>query len=144
MDDGPMAKKPEPPVERASGNSTGIRVVLVEDHSRLRQQLSGLLKDAGMRVLAEVGTVREGREAVARHQPDVVVIDSRLPDGGGLALCRLLLLDVPRVALLLHAATPTMAEEHEALHCGVAAVVAKSIRGHALLEAIRRHAPNVR
>lgn len=66
-----------------------IEVVLVDDHALIRQGLwRALERTKDMRPIGEARTVREA-EAVIRHkQPDVAVIDIRLPDGNGLDLCR--------------------------------------------------------
>ena len=59
--------------------SAPLRVVVVEDSILLREGLIRLLEEDGIEVLAAVGDA-EGLEAVvARHRPDVVLLDIRLP-----------------------------------------------------------------
>lgn len=61
-----------------------IRLVVVDDQALVRQgivTLIGLLDD--MQVVGEAGTGLEAIDAVARLQPDVVVLDIRLPDLSG-------------------------------------------------------------
>lgn len=56
-----------------------MRVVIAEDSVLLRQGLVHLLTDAGLEVIAAVGTADALLHAVDDHQPDVCVIDVRMP-----------------------------------------------------------------
>ena len=56
-----------------------IRVVLVEDSVLLREGLVRLLEEGGVEVLAALGDAEALTEAVARLEPDVVLLDIRLP-----------------------------------------------------------------
>ena len=63
-----------------------IRVVLVDDHPIVLQGLQHLFaRQPDIEVVACCSTVQEGLDA-ARTRPDIVVLDLRMPDGGGLAL----------------------------------------------------------
>jgi len=120
--------------------STHLRpatVCLVEDHPELRRHLEEFLHAAGHLVLDAVGTFSEGRTVIIDRHPDVAIIDNQLPDGRGVDLCRELCVAVPAVVLLLHTAIVSADLSAEAKHAGAAAVVAKSVRGTELLDAIR-------
>ncbi|MEV6237905.1 response regulator transcription factor [Lentzea sp. NPDC051838] len=56
-----------------------MRVILAEDSTLLREGLIRLLAEEGHDVVAAVGTAPELVEATARHRPDVVVTDVRMP-----------------------------------------------------------------
>ncbi|MEV5407670.1 response regulator transcription factor [Thermopolyspora sp. NPDC052614] len=58
------------------------RVVLADDHAFFREMLARSLCEEGIDVVAEAGDVPSLYEAVARHNPDVAVIDVRMPPGG--------------------------------------------------------------
>jgi DNA-binding NarL/FixJ family response regulator len=58
-----------------------MRVVIAEDLAILREGLAGLLADRGHEVCAAVGDGAALIEAVARHRPDVAVVDVRMPPG---------------------------------------------------------------
>ncbi|HRJ11016.1 MAG TPA: response regulator transcription factor [Prosthecobacter sp.] len=65
------------------------RILLVDDHPIMRHGLAQLIRgEDGLEVCGEAGSAREGLEAVARHQPDLVVIDLTLPDKNGLELLK--------------------------------------------------------
>ena len=63
------------------------RVLIVDDHAMFR---SGVRSEigAGVEVVAEAGDVDEAVAAIARHQPDVVLLDVHLPGGGGTEVMR--------------------------------------------------------
>jgi two-component system response regulator DevR len=135
-EDGLMAPAPGFSPE---GSSTDCSVVLVEDHPVLRRRFTDQLADAGLRVVASVGSVEAGRDAVLMHRPDVAVVGSNLPDGRGVDLCRSVLAAFPETILLLHAGVVSAVEEREALDLGVAAVIPKAIRGGYLMTAVLTH-----
>jgi len=58
-----------------------MRVVIAEDSVLLRQGLVHLLADAGLEVVAAVGTADALLHAIDDHHPDVCVIDVRMPPG---------------------------------------------------------------
>ncbi|GAA2883225.1 DNA-binding response regulator [Actinoplanes cyaneus] len=59
----------------------GLRVVIAEDGVIVREGVAGILRHFGHEVVAAVGNAEELIEAVAEHQPDVVVTDVRMPPG---------------------------------------------------------------
>jgi DNA-binding NarL/FixJ family response regulator len=56
-----------------------MRVVIAEDSVLLREGLTRLLAEAGHDVVAAAGEAEEFLRAVGEHQPDVVVVDVRMP-----------------------------------------------------------------
>ena len=56
-----------------------MRVVIAEDSVLLREGLTRLLAEAGHDVVAAAGEAEEFLRAVAKHEPDVVVVDVRMP-----------------------------------------------------------------
>ncbi len=56
-----------------------MRVVIAEDSVLLREGLARVLMDAGLDVVAQVGDARALHESVEREQPDVIIVDVRMP-----------------------------------------------------------------
>ncbi|MGP3910865.1 response regulator [Nonomuraea sp. 10N515B] len=56
-----------------------MRVVIADDSVLLREGIAGLLANAGFQVVASVGTAEALVEAVSVHEPDIAVIDIRMP-----------------------------------------------------------------
>jgi DNA-binding NarL/FixJ family response regulator len=118
-----------------------VTAVLVERNPTVRHLLTLQCADAGILVLAAVGTLGEGRLAITGCQPDVAVIDDRLPDGRGVDLCRTLAVEEPEITLLLHTGVLAADDVREALDAGAAAVVLRTIRAESLLDMIKRRSP---
>ncbi|MFI5745437.1 response regulator [Streptomyces sp. NPDC051644] len=70
----------------AEDSARVITLVVVDDHPVVRDGLRGMFDSApGFRVLGEASNGVEGVGLVARLDPDVVLMDLRMPGGGGVA-----------------------------------------------------------
>jgi DNA-binding NarL/FixJ family response regulator len=58
-----------------------MRIVIAEDAAVIRAGLAEILTDGGHEIAAAVGDAEALRAAVAEHQPDVAIIDVRMPPG---------------------------------------------------------------
>jgi DNA-binding NarL/FixJ family response regulator len=56
-----------------------MRIVIAEDTVLLREGLAGLLEDAGHTVVARVGDAESLRAVVAEHDPELAIVDVRMP-----------------------------------------------------------------
>src|SRR5579884_1276412 len=113
------------------------RVLLADDHGVLRAGVGALLESQGdFVVVAEA----ENAEAVilrAREtQPDVAVIDVRMP-GGGIEATRRLKHELPGVAVLILSQYDDAAYLNKALEAGAAGYALKQAGAQELVEAIR-------
>jgi two-component system response regulator DevR len=115
-----------------------IRVLLVDDHEIVRRGLRDLLDgEPGIEVVAEAGSVAEAMVRAGATTPDVAVVDVRLPDGNGVALCRSLreLANGPR-CLVLTAFDDEQALV-EAIMAGASGYLLKQVRGQDVVHAVR-------
>jgi two-component system, NarL family, response regulator DevR len=113
-------------------------VLIVEDHLMVAAGLAAMLEDEpDLQVVGQAATVAAATEAVARLQPDVVMLDFRLPDGQGAEAIGAVLAANPDVKIL----TVTAHSEAEALgpavSAGVMGFVRKDAPGEELLTAVR-------
>jgi DNA-binding NarL/FixJ family response regulator len=86
-----------------------IRVVIADDDVLLREGMSSLLTDAGLNVVGRAGDAEELIALLARDQPDLAIIDIRMPPSytaEGLDAALRIRSEFPDVALLL---LPTIA-----------------------------------
>jgi len=67
---------------------TNIRVAIVDDHTLFRTGLSELLARRGLEVVAMTGHANEALSLVEKTNPDIVLLDLRMPEIGGLAVLR--------------------------------------------------------
>jgi len=116
-----------------------IRLVLVDDHPLIVRGLQALFAgEPEFDVVAACLTSTEGLAAVRTHQPDIVLLDIRMPNLDGFAVLRTLSNDAasPRVVLL----TAEIDEQAtlEALRLGVHGIVLKDMPSAQLLECLRR------
>jgi two-component system response regulator DevR len=79
-----------------------IRVVLLDDHELVREDLRAVLeRETGIEVVGEAGTAAEGLRQIEAARPDVALVDLMLPDGDGLDVCRGVKERIPQVACLI-------------------------------------------
>ena len=62
-------------------------VLVIDDDAHLVRALTGNLEKLGLTALGAQGFA-EAAAAIAKHQPQMVIIDLKLPDGDGVELCR--------------------------------------------------------
>jgi len=78
------------------------KLVIVDDHEALREGLVALLRGHGMEVVGTAGNVAAGIDLVVHAEPDVAIVDIRLPDGSGIDLTRELLSRRPDLGVVLY------------------------------------------
>ncbi|MBS1697730.1 MAG: response regulator transcription factor [Actinobacteria bacterium] len=113
-------------------------VFLVDDHEIVRQGIAGVIEaQPDLTVAGEAATVRDALPRIAATQPDVAVLDVRLPDGNGIDLCRQIRQDLPHVQCLILTAYDDDDAMFAAVVAGAAGYLLKSVRAAELVEAIR-------
>jgi DNA-binding NarL/FixJ family response regulator len=114
-----------------------LRILVVDDHEVVRQGLVALLdrRDA-FEVVAQAGTVAEAIAEAARFEPDVVVMDVRLPDGSGIEACREIRGARPQTRVIMLTSYPDEEAVLSAIIAGAAGYLLKQIRGRDLVAAL--------
>ncbi len=116
-----------------------MRVLLVDDHEVVRQGLRALVDSQDdMEVVGEAGTVAEAVRRVGYDDPDVVVLDVRLPDGSGVEACREIRSRFPDVKVLMLTSFADEEALMAAIMAGASGYVLKRINSAELVESIRR------
>jgi DNA-binding NarL/FixJ family response regulator len=85
-------------------STTRARVVLADDDVLLREGLASLLERSGFDVVGRGGDVTELLELVRDHQPDLAIVDIRMPpthSTEGLDAARIIRSELPQIAILV-------------------------------------------
>ena len=115
-----------------------IRVLLVDDHEVVRDGIKALLAGVDdIVVAAEAGSVHEAVAVAERTQPDVVVMDVRLPDGSGIEATRDIRAERPVTQVLMLTSFADDEALFASIMAGAAGYVLKQIKGAELVRAIR-------
>ena len=115
-----------------------VKVFLVDDHEVVRRGLVGLLSsDPELEVIGEAGSVAQALARIPALQPDVAVLDVRLPDGNGIELCRDLLSAMPELRCLMLTSYTSDEAMLDAILAGASGYVVKDIKGMELAQAIK-------
>ena len=115
-----------------------IRVLLIDDSPIIRLGLRSALEDyADITIVAEAGSAADGLAAVAKHKPDIVLLDLHLPDKSGLQVCRELLKLRPQTKVLVLTSSSNERNVQEALSAGARGYLLKDNDGAALASGLR-------
>jgi AmiR/NasT family two-component response regulator len=111
------------------------RVVIAEDEAIIRLDLKEILTSAGYDVVGETGRGDEAVQLVAEHQPDLAILDIKMPGMDGLRAAREITSN-HQVAVMLLTAFSQRDLIEEAHDAGVAAYLVKPFQARELLPAV--------
>jgi DNA-binding NarL/FixJ family response regulator len=113
------------------------RVVIVDDHALFRAGVRGEL-GARVEILGEAGSVAEAVPLIRDTDPDVVLLDVHLPDGGGEAVIAGVSQERPGVKFLALSVSDAAEDVIGVIRAGARGYVTKTISGEELADAVRR------
>jgi DNA-binding NarL/FixJ family response regulator len=114
-----------------------VRVLVADDHPVVRAGLRALLSaEPGLTVVAQAGSGEETVLMARQHQPDVVLMDLRMPGAGGLAAIRELSADQPGVRVVVLTTYDSDADILPAVEAGAAGYLLKDTPRDTLVGAI--------
>jgi DNA-binding NarL/FixJ family response regulator len=115
------------------------RVVLVDDHGLFRAGVRGELGDS-VEIVGEAGSVAEAVPLIREVDPDVVLLDVHLPDGGGEAVIAGVAQERPGVKFLALSVSDAAEDVIGVIRAGARGYVTKTISGEELAAAVIRTA----
>ena len=92
----------------------------------------------GFTVVGEAGTAKEAVRAAWQSQPDVVIMDIRLPDGNGIEACREILEERPETRVIMLTSYGDDEALFGSIMAGASGYLLKQTRGQSLAEAIEK------
>jgi DNA-binding NarL/FixJ family response regulator len=123
--------------ERQSGEEATVRIMLVEDHTTVRQALALVLEqEREFEVVAQAGSLAEARQAATEF--DVAIVDLGLPDGHGADVITELRKISPKSLMLVLTASFERTELARAVEAGASGLLHKATPLEEITQAVRR------
>jgi DNA-binding NarL/FixJ family response regulator len=116
---------------------TAPSVVIVDDHELFRSGVRTELEDL-VRIVGDAATVDQAVEVISRTEPDVVLVDVHMPDGGGVEVIRRTAAAHPDVRFLALSVSDAAEDVIAVIRAGARGYVTKTISGPDLADAVRR------
>jgi DNA-binding NarL/FixJ family response regulator len=113
--------------------------MIVDDHEVVREGLRALLRRRNeLAVVAEADSVATAIAEAKRAQPDVVIMDVRLPDGSGVEACRDIRAERPETKVIMLTSYADDEAVFASIMAGATGYLLKQTRMQALVDAIER------
>ncbi|MGX7676321.1 response regulator [Plantactinospora sp. DSM 117369] len=129
--------EPTEPAREGTPEPRPLRVFLVDDHAMFRAGVRAEL-GAHVEVVGEASTVAEAISRIAATEPDVVLLDVHMPDGGGRAVLEAVRRTRPEVRFLALSVSDAAEDVIGLIRAGARGYVTKTISPDELTAAIRR------
>jgi DNA-binding NarL/FixJ family response regulator len=114
------------------------KLAIIDDHEALRDGLGVLLRQGGIEVVGSAGNAAAAVDVVEHGEPDVAIVDIRLPDGSGIELARRLLAGRPDLGVILYTGDSDAELLYDGLDSGARGYALKAGSTEELLQAIAR------
>lgn len=115
-----------------------VRLLIADDHALVRSGLRVMLKrDPGFEIIGEAGNGREAIELCRSLEPDLVLMDMRMPEMDGLEATRAIKCEHPEINILMVTMHDNNDYMLEAAKAGAAGYVLKDASRNELLAAMR-------
>ena len=113
-----------------------IKILIADDHEVVRSGLKSLIAGTDIKVVAEAATGEAAVKLALKHEPDVVLLDIRMPDGDGLNALGRIKLDRPNMPVLILSTYDNPTYVARAVALGASGFILKGTTREKLLDAI--------
>src|SRR6202142_3344053 len=116
----------------------GIRVFLLDDHEIVRRGGREVLEvQDDFEIVGEAGTAEEALTRIPSAEPDVAIIDMRLPDGNGVEVCREVRSRNPEIQCVVLTSFADDEALFDSIMAGAAGYLLKQIKGTDRVDGVR-------
>jgi len=127
-----------PPSDDSRGTSSGLEVLIVDDHPAIREALTSNIDGRlGMRVIGDAGSAQRALELLERRNPDVAIVDISLNDAHGLDLIAEIREMRPSVRILVFSMYDEGVYAERAIRAGASGYLMKREPTDQVIEAIQ-------
>ena len=114
-----------------------MRVLIIDDHALFRVGLQGLLEQRGIEVADAVASGIEGIQRAEELRPDIVLLDLRMPDMGGLEVLKKLRETEPGIPVVMLTTSNEETDLIKSLRSGAQGYLLKDMEPDELVSALR-------
>jgi DNA-binding NarL/FixJ family response regulator len=116
---------------------TRIRVLIVEEHDKVRREMAARLgSEADLELVGAAASGEEAASIVQRGQPDVILLGLGMKAERGLDICRKVAAIAPEARILVLTSYEDEAEKQEAYRAGACGYLLKDLHSRDLIRAI--------
>lgn len=123
-----------------------MRILIVDDHTLVRDGVASLVSAWGHEVAGLAGSEDEAVEEALRVEPDLVLMDIRMPGGSGLAATARIKASRPEIAIVMLTVSEEENDLFEAIKAGAQGYLLKNLEAaqlRSMLEAVERGEPAI-
>jgi len=127
------------PEADAGRRGAAARLIIADDHELARAGLRSMIGgEPGLEIIGEATNGREALELARRYEPDLALLDMRMPEMDGLAATRAIKQECPKTAVVIVTMHENPDYLFEALKAGAAGYLLKDASQREVVTAVRR------
>jgi len=115
-----------------------IKIVIIDDHIMFRQGLKAVLElEKDIKIVNEASSGNKAMDAVKKNNPDILLVDIKLPDISGIEVCEKILNQYPNLKVIIITAFHDEKDVVKAIRAGAKGYILKDSDVKELIKQIR-------